>query len=164
MQKKINISETKVINTNRVMPNELNGHKTMFGGKILSLIDRTASISVNHVTKEPIATVSLDEVNFIAPLHQNDIYTLTCYASGIYNRSVEVFFKIFGRDQSKEDSVVKVTGFITFALLTKVEVGADLIASTSEEKYILAGFKERLAKRKQKLNNLKTLKNNITAN
>lgn len=157
MTKIIKMQQTRVTTTQRVMPKELNRNNTLFGGEILALIDRTCSISVNLVTKEAVATVSLDEVNFIAPIHQDDIYTLTCYASGIKESSVEVFFKIKGRNSSETTSNIKVVGFITFASLSHQNIPVQLIATNKEETYILNQFSNRLVKRYDKINQLKEL-------
>ncbi|BDR59392.1 acyl-CoA thioesterase [Xylocopilactobacillus apicola] len=157
MSKQIKISDTITITTNHVMPNQLNGHNTMFGGEILSLIDRTAAISANLVTKEPIATVSLDEVNFIKPILPNSIYTLTCYASGTDDRSIEVFFKIKARELKENQMQTKVTGFITFALLNSATLDLELHPTNPEEEYVLDHFTARLEKRGIKIANLRDL-------
>lgn len=157
MTKIIKMHQTRVTTTNRVMPRELNRNHTLFGGHILALIDQTSSIAVNLVTKEPIATVALDSVNFIAPLQQDEIYTLTCYASGIAASSIEVFFKIKGRAPTEDRETIRVNGFITFALLNHHDVSAQLEAFTQEEIYILEHFPQRLKQRHHKLQQLKEM-------
>lgn len=154
MTKKIQVTDTIINTTNRVMPDELNGHQTMFGGKILSLIDQTASIAAGKITSIPFATVSLDEVNFIQPIFLNEVYSLHCYVSGVVDRSIEVFVTIKAHDLKTNQLSVRVTGFITFALLKPGDIDIELIASNPEESYILNGFKERLDKRYKKIKNL----------
>ena len=44
-QQEIKMKDTKVIKTALVLPPDTNSHRTLFGGKLLSYIDDTASIA-----------------------------------------------------------------------------------------------------------------------
>lgn len=60
--------ESRVIQTHRVFPFDLNPFGALFGGKLMSLIDDAASISVSRHCRRGAVTASLDNLNFLKPL------------------------------------------------------------------------------------------------
>ena len=53
-----------MIQTHRVFPFDLNPFGALFGGKLMSLIDDAASISVSRHCRRGAVTASLDNLNF----------------------------------------------------------------------------------------------------
>lgn len=71
--------ESRVIQTHRVFPFDLNPFGALFGGKLMSLIDDAASISVSRHCRRGAVTASLDNLNFLKHLKNNK------FASPIYS-------------------------------------------------------------------------------
>ncbi len=60
--------QTKVIQTHHVFPFDSNYHGTLFGGKLMSMIDDCAAISGERFGRTTNVTASVDTLNFIKPL------------------------------------------------------------------------------------------------
>lgn len=146
-------SESRVVQTRRVFPNDLNHHGTIFGGTIMSLIDTTASISVARHTRKSSVTASIDSVNFINPVGLEFSICAESFISGVGNSSVEVFCKVVAENLLTGERKLCVTAFLTFicfnedgrkALVPLIEPEAQ------EEIYIHKGYS---ARRKERLDN-----------
>lgn len=139
-------SESRVIQTKRIFPDDLNNNSTMFGGSILSLMDMTASISVARHTRKASVAASMDSVNFVNPARLEDSICAESYVSGVGNSSVEVFCKVIIEDLRTGERRLCATAFTTFicfeedgsrALVPLIE------AESKEEKYIHEGYSRR---------------------
>lgn len=146
-------SESRVVKTQRVFPDDLNNNYTLFGGCILSLIDATASISVARHTRKSSVTVSIDSVNFINPANIDDSICAECFISGVGNSSVEVFCKVIVENLLTGERKLCATSFVTFTCYeedgTKALVPL-IEAETKEEIYIHKGYNSR---RRERLEN-----------
>lgn len=61
-----------------MMPRDTNAHGTIFGGKILSLIDQAGAIGAHRIGVGRVVTVAMREVVFKHPVRVGDI--VSCYA------------------------------------------------------------------------------------
>jgi acyl-CoA thioesterase YciA len=61
-----------------MMPADTNAHGTIFGGKILSLIDQAGAIAAHRLGVGRVVTVAMREVVFTNPVRVGDI--VSCYA------------------------------------------------------------------------------------
>ena len=61
-----------------MMPRDTNAHGTIFGGRILSLIDQAGAIGALRVGAQKVVTVAMREVEFKQPVRVGDI--VSCYA------------------------------------------------------------------------------------
>ncbi len=60
------------------LPRDTNGHGTIFGGHIMSLIDQAGAIAGHTVGGGKLVTVAMREVVFEAPVQVGDL--VTCHA------------------------------------------------------------------------------------
>jgi len=65
-------NESRVVKTNRIFPSDVNDHNTLFGGKLMSDIDMTASISATRHCRKAVVTASTDSVDLLAPISPKD--------------------------------------------------------------------------------------------
>lgn len=146
-------SESRVVQTQRVFPNDLNHHGTIFGGTIMSLIDTTASISVARHTRKSSVTASIDSVNFINPVGLEYSICAESFISGVGNSSVEVFCKVVAENLVTGERKLCATAFLTFTCFNEdgTKTLVPLIeAEAQEEIYIHKGYSSR---RKERLEN-----------
>ncbi|MBB5888656.1 acyl-CoA hydrolase [Lactovum miscens] len=147
--------ESLVIQTHRIFPSDLNPFGYMFGGRLMTLIDDTASISVSRHCRRGAFTASLDNLNFLKPLHENHSVCVKTYVSGAHHHSMEVFVKVIGEDLATGDRYLAATCFTTFVAVPshmneEIEFNVPAIfAETPEEKMVCAGYEGR---RLQRLN------------
>lgn len=148
-----NCSVSKVIQTHRIFPFDLNPFGFLFGGKLMTLIDDAASISVSRHCRRGAVTASLDQLNFLKPLHSNDSVCVESYVSGAHNRSMEVFVKVIGENLSTGERYLAATCFTTFVAVpshmneeTEFTV-PQVVPVTDEEKMVCQGYEERRSSR-----------------
>lgn len=62
-----------------MMPADTNAHGTIFGGRILSLIDQAGAIGAHRIGAGKVVTAAIREVEFKRPVRVGDI--VSCYAN-----------------------------------------------------------------------------------
>ena len=60
-----------------VFPGDTNAYDTLFGGKLLSLMDKAAGIACAKFAHREFVTISIDALTFIAPARQGDLLEVT---------------------------------------------------------------------------------------
>ena len=56
---------------------DTNDHDTLFGGKLLSIMDKAGGISCSKFAHREFVTISIDTLKFIAPARQGDLLEVT---------------------------------------------------------------------------------------
>ncbi|MGX1194673.1 acyl-CoA thioesterase [Metabacillus sp. SLBN-84] len=146
-------SESRVFQTNRVLPPDTNNHQTLFGGKLMAYIDVVASISASKHCRTECVTASMDSVDFLHPIRPADAVHLESFVTFTGRSSMEVFVKVTAEDLKSGKSKVAATSFITFVSLDEngrpKEVPA-VFPESDEEKYLFASGDERSQIRKSR--------------
>ncbi|MDF2699402.1 MAG: Acyl-CoA hydrolase [Haloplasmataceae bacterium] len=147
--------ETKVIQTHRVLLSDLNQHRTLFGGKLMSIIDNTASISATRHSRGIVVTASMDSLDFLHPIYEDHSVCVESYVTGVGQSSMEVFAKVMGEDLLTGKRYLAATSFITFVCRPtegNQKIIVPLIEPESvEEKFVCEDYEVR---RKKRINNL----------
>ncbi|WP_066371802.1 acyl-CoA thioesterase [Neobacillus fumarioli] len=158
-------NESRVVRTSRVFPNDVNNHNTMFGGKLMSDIDMTASISaVRHCRKE-VVTASTDSVDFLSPITQQDSVCLESFVTWTGRTSMEIFVKVIAENLLTGERKIAATAFLTFVALDengKPSPVPGIIPETEEEKKLYETGKERAERRKMHRKSSKELASYFT--
>lgn len=141
-------NETRVVQTHRILPPDLNDHQTLFGGKLMSLIDDTASIAVSRFARtNDIVTASMDELHFIHPLNRGHSVCVETYVTGAGRTSVEVFAKVLGEDLVTGERYIAATSFITFVVVGMTHSLPVIKSESSEEQMICGEYQDRRERR-----------------
>ncbi|MGH1830882.1 acyl-CoA thioesterase [Enterococcus gilvus] len=141
--------ESRVIQTHRIFPFDLNPFGYLFGGKLMTLIDDAASIAISRHCRRGAVTASLDNLNFLKPLHANHSVCVKCYVSGSHNKSMEVFVKVIGEDLATGERYLAATCFTTFVAVPshmneeKQFTVPLVVPETEEEKMVCGGYEKR---------------------
>lgn len=157
----MNCRQTLAITSHRVLASDLNEHETVYGGRLLELLDSTASISASYVAHKKTATASLDRFTFIAPFKLQDFFYIETYVSGVGKRSIEVFAKIIGEHLETGERFLGATAFLTFVVLDKNISLNSVIPMSEEEKSICSKYSERKQRQLRLLKQEKELRANI---
>ena len=126
--------QTLAITSHRVLASDLNEHETVYGGRLLEMLDGTASISAIRLARASNVTASVDELNFLAPFILNDSLCIESYVSGVGSRSIEVFAKIIGEHLTTGERFLGLTTFLTFVVPDKQIILPQVTPITEEEK------------------------------
>lgn len=143
--------ESRVFKTGRVFPNDVNNHKTLFGGKLMSNIDEVASISAMRHCRLNVVTASTDSVDFLLPIQPTDSVCFESFVSWTGRTSIEVFVKIIAENLYTGERAVAATSFLTFVAVDENGQPApvpSVIPETDEEKLISESAEERAELRK----------------
>ena len=77
-----------------MMPNMANILGNVFGGVILSLVDRAAAVAATRHSRRPCVTVSVDRVDFHQPIHVGELVTALASVNFTGRTSMEVGVRI----------------------------------------------------------------------
>ncbi|MCA9696589.1 MAG: acyl-CoA thioesterase [Myxococcales bacterium] len=92
-----------------MMPADTNAHGTIFGGKILSLIDQAGAIGAHRIGVGRVVTVAMREVVFKHPVRVGDL--VSCYAevTEVGRTSVTVCVRVMAHRPTDVKRSVEVT-------------------------------------------------------
>lgn len=86
--------ESETVMSELMMPNHANIMGNVFGGVILSLVDRIAAVCAIRHAKKQCVTVSVDKVDFKEPIHVGELITGFARVNYAGKTSMEVGVKI----------------------------------------------------------------------
>lgn len=98
-------------------PTDINANGHIFGGWVLSQMDIAAGIVASQRALGPVATVAIEGMEFIEPIHIRDIISVYANIEKVGRTSMGVRIEVVAtRDRGKSD--IKVTeGLFTFVAL-----------------------------------------------
>ena len=73
-----------------MMPHQVNNLGHVFGGEILSMVDRAAAVSATRHAGRPSVTVSIDQVEFKEPIFSGELVTCLARVNYVGRTSMEV--------------------------------------------------------------------------
>jgi acyl-CoA hydrolase len=76
--------------TEIVLPEDTNPRGTVFGGRVLALIDKCAAVAAMRHARTEVLTVSLDTVEFRSSVRVGDILLLRARLNAAFSSSMEV--------------------------------------------------------------------------
>ncbi len=145
--------DSRVVKTSRVFPNDVNDHNTLFGGKLMSDIDMTASISATRHSRASVVTASTDSVAFLASVRPpSDSVCLESFVTWTGRTSMEVFVKVTAEDLRSGDRRIAATAFLTFVAVDDAglptEVPPPVLPESEEERRLNDSGDERAEHRR----------------
>ncbi len=98
-------------------PGDINSNGHIFGGWVLSQMDIAAGILASRRANGPVATVAIDKMEFLAPIHLRDLISVYAKVDRVGRTSMAIRIEVIAsRDRGQTD--VKVTeGVFTFVAL-----------------------------------------------
>lgn len=77
-----------------VFPNDLNANDTVFGGLVMSLMDRYAVVCAERHAGVTCVTVGVDAVHFIAPAGRGDVLIYNVSVNKAWSTSMEIGVRV----------------------------------------------------------------------
>lgn len=71
-------------------PSDLNHLGTVFGGWVMSMMDKAASIAVEDIVDTPAVTVAVSDLHFIKPVQNGDVMSIYTTINKIGHSSIKV--------------------------------------------------------------------------
>src|SRR5205085_11771768 len=103
----------------RVMPGpgDINANGHIFGGWVLSQMDIAAGITASRRAKGPVATVAIEAMKFIAPIHLRDLISVYAEIERVGRTSMGVRIEVVANRDLGQTEVKVTEGLFTFVAL-----------------------------------------------
>jgi acyl-CoA thioesterase YciA len=103
----------------RVMPGpgDINANGHIFGGWVLSQMDIAAGIVASRRAKGPVATVAIDAMTFIEPIHLRDLISVYASIERVGTTSMGVKIEVVAERDLGATQVKVTEGLFTFVAL-----------------------------------------------
>jgi acyl-CoA thioesterase YciA len=95
-------------------PEDINANGHIFGGWVLSQMDRAGGIVARRIAQGACATVAINAIDFLAPIHLRDIVSVYGEVAKRGRTSVQIRIEVIAT-RFMDDEAIKVTeGLFTF--------------------------------------------------
>ncbi len=100
-------SDSLTIMTELVLPNDTNNLNNLFGGQLLSWMDRCSAIAAHRHSKTIVVTASVNNVSFKKSIPQGTILTMEAKVSRAFTSSMEIYVDVFTESDDETHERVK---------------------------------------------------------
>ena len=76
--------------TEFMMPGQVNNLGHVFGGVLLSMVDRAAAVTAMRHARQPCVTVSINQVDFKEPIYAGEVVTCSARVNYVGRTSMEI--------------------------------------------------------------------------
>ncbi|MBU0519970.1 acyl-CoA thioesterase [bacterium] len=131
------VKDSVVEMTEVVLPNDANNLGTMFGGKVMLLIDVAGAIAARRHSRRMVVTASVDSMSFHTSIKVGELVVLLASVNRAFNTSLEVGVKVFSENTSTGTRQHTASAYLTFVAIEdngKPTGIVPVIAETDEQK------------------------------
>ena len=129
-------SESLVMMTELVFPNDTNNFGNLMGGRLMYWMDIAAALSALKHCATPVVTASVDNISFETPIKIGNVVHIEAKVTRAFKSSMEVHLQVWGEDAIQQFRYKSNEAFITFVALDpngKPRPVNGLIPETPEE-------------------------------
>jgi acyl-CoA thioesterase YciA len=98
-------------------PADINANGHIFGGWVLSQMDIAAGIVASRRSKGPVATVAIEAMEFITPIHLRDLISVYAAVERVGRTSMRVRIEVIATRDFGANEVKVTEGLFTFVAL-----------------------------------------------
>jgi acyl-CoA thioesterase YciA len=98
-------------------PTDINANGHIFGGWVLSQMDIAAGIVASRRAKGSVATVAIEAMEFIAPIHLRDVISVYANVEHVGRTSMRVRIEVVAHRDLGQTEVKVTEGVFTFVAL-----------------------------------------------
>ena len=98
-------------------PADINANGHIFGGWVLSQMDIAAGIVASRRAKGPVATVAIEAMKFISPIHLRDLVSVFAEVERVGKTSMGVRIEVVAHRDLGQTEVKVTEGLFTFVAL-----------------------------------------------
>lgn len=100
-----------------MMPHQVNNHGHVFGGVILSMVDRVAGVASMRHAGRPCVTVSFDRVDFKEPIFTGEVVTCKARVNFVGRTSMEIGVRVEAENLFSRDTRHTNSCYLTFVAI-----------------------------------------------
>ena len=98
-------------------PSDINANGHIFGGWVLSQMDIAAGIVASRRAKGPVATIAIEAMKFIEPIHLRDLISVYAEVERVGRTSMAVRIEVIAQRDFGTTEVKVTEGLFTFVAL-----------------------------------------------
>jgi acyl-CoA hydrolase len=137
-----NPSESLIIMTELVLPNDTNLHGNLMGGRLMYWMDIAAALSASKHCNAPVVTASVDNISFESPIKLGNVVHIEAKVTRAFHTSMEIHMKVWGEELTQQYRYKSNEAYYTFVALdpnNKPRPVAPVRPSNEEEKKLFDG-------------------------
>lgn len=130
-------TESLVVMTELVLPNDTNLFGNLMGGRLMYWMDIAAALSGSKHSNAPVVTASVDNISFTNPIKLGNVVHIEAKVSRVFNTSMEVHIEVWGEDILQQYRYKSNEAYYTFVAMDvsgKPKKVSQLEAETEKEK------------------------------
>src|SRR5688500_17743740 len=98
-------------------PSDINANGHIFGGWVLSQMDIAGGIVASRRADGPVATIAIERMEFIAPIHLRDLISVFAHGEHVGRTSLKVRIEVMAHRDRRATEVKVTEGLVTFGAL-----------------------------------------------
>lgn len=98
-------------------PSDINSNGHIFGGWVLSQMDIAAGIVASRRARGAVATVAIDKMEFIAPIHLRDLISVYAEVERVGRTSMAIRIEVVSTRDAGDTDVKVTEGVFTFVAI-----------------------------------------------
>ena len=111
------VAASRVEMTEVVLPKDTNRYGSVFGGRVMELLDIAGYIAAVRHARTNLVTASVDHLTFVHPVKLGHIMCLYAQVNAAFNHSMEAGVKVFSENPETGARRHVVSAYLTFAAL-----------------------------------------------
>ena len=134
-----------------VLPNDTNPLGNVLGGRVMHLIDMAGAIAAHRHSQSHVVTVSVDNLDFVHPIHVGQVIALHSQVTRAFRTSMEVEVKVYLEDYITGQRRQTSSAFVTYVAVDsegRPSPVPPLIVRTAAQK---RRYREALERRRRRL-------------
>ena len=151
MRKKKKVSESLVVMTELVLPNDTNTLHNLMGGRMMHWMDIVSAIAAQKHSNRIVVTASVDNVSFRESIKLGNVVTLEAQVTRAFNSSMEVHIKVFAEDIPAGRKVKTNEAFFTFVAVDQLGSPIDVPEAVPETEADIELYNGALRRRQLRL-------------
>ena len=129
-------SESLVVMTELVLPNDTNNFGNLMGGRLMYWMDIAAALAAMKHCAAPVVTASVDNISFQTPIKIGNVVHIEAKVTRAFSSSMEVHMNVWGEDAIQQYRYKSNEAYYTFVALdpnSKPRKINSLIPETEDE-------------------------------
>jgi acyl-CoA hydrolase len=110
-------SASRVIMTELVITEDTNSQGNIFGGRVMALIDKAASVVALRHCRSQVATASVDSLTFLSAIRLGSIVVIEARMNAVFRSSMEVGVRVESEDVLTGERRHTTTAYVTMVSL-----------------------------------------------
>ncbi len=135
-------SESLVIMTELVLPNDTNNFGNLMGGRLMYWMDIAAALAAMKHCGAPVVTASVDNISFETPIKIGNVVHIEAKVTRAFTSSMEVHMKVWGEDAIQQYKYKSNEAYYTFVSLDpngKPRPVNKVVPESDDERFLFEG-------------------------